>query len=109
MWLHGTPGRMDTGGHEIAWQINGQWTWLHGVMGRPGPVLAGLMKTGRSWHTSTLQLTGWQLQNSNGHCACHFDSTSENGIVSMHIITHTPCIIVALHCRKAYCLAGSVL
>ena len=45
MWLHGTPGNMDPGGHGYAWQTDGQRTRLHGVMGRPGPVPAGLIET----------------------------------------------------------------
>ena len=44
MWLHGTPGNMDPGGHGYAWQTDGQRTRLHGVMGRPGPVPAGLIE-----------------------------------------------------------------
>ena len=44
MWLHVTTGNMDPGGHGNAWQTDGQWTRLRGVMGRPGPVLAGLIE-----------------------------------------------------------------
>ena len=44
MWLHVTTGNMDPGGHGNAWQTDGQRTRLRGVMGRPGPVLAGLIE-----------------------------------------------------------------